>query len=75
MEAGAGKSDTVDVVVSAHSPLRDLLLQADRLSPCAAAEQGPRALLPGEQARFRVAGPGPADAKRARAALLCAAAR
>ncbi|MGW6207619.1 hypothetical protein ACWF9B_28780 [Streptomyces sp. NPDC055089] len=75
VEAVAGKSDTVDVVVSAHTLLRDLLLQADRLDPHAAAGQGLRTLLPGEQARFRVTGCGSVDAKRARAALFCADAR
>ncbi|MEU9204275.1 glycoside hydrolase family 2 protein [Streptomyces sp. NPDC048332] len=75
VEAVAGKSDTVDVVVSAHTLLRDLLLQADRLDPHAAADQGLRTLLPGEQARFRVTGCGSVDAKRARAALFCADAR
>ncbi|MEW2180618.1 glycoside hydrolase family 2 protein [Streptomyces sp. NPDC005406] len=75
VEAVAGKGDTVDVVVSAHTLLRDLLLQADRLDPRAAADQGLRTLLPGEQARFRVTGCGPVDAKRARAALFCADAR
>nr|WSW68371.1 glycoside hydrolase family 2 protein [Streptomyces sp. NBC_00995] len=75
VEAVPGKSDTVDVVVSAHTLLRDLLLQADRLGPHAAADQGLRTLLPGEQARFRVTGCGSVDAKRARAALFCADAR
>lgn len=71
----AGKSDTVDVVVSAHTLLRDLLLQADRLDPHAVADQGLRTLLPGEQVRFRVTGCGSLDAKRARSALFCADAR
>lgn len=66
-----GKSDTVGVVVSAHTLLRDLLLQADRLDPRAAADQGLRTPLPGEQARFRATGCGSAYAMRAREALLC----
>ncbi|MEU9088567.1 glycoside hydrolase family 2 protein [Streptomyces sp. NPDC048428] len=75
VEPVGGRDDTVDVVVSAHTLLRDLLLQADRLDPHAAADQGLRTLLPGEQARFRVTGCGSVDAKRARAALFCAGAR
>ncbi|MFI6653573.1 hypothetical protein ACIBI8_39005 [Streptomyces sp. NPDC050529] len=62
-------------MVSAHTLLRNLLLHADRLAPHAAADQGLRTLLPGEQARLRVTGGGSADAKRARAALFCADAR
>ncbi|MFD9502842.1 hypothetical protein [Streptomyces sp. NPDC060035] len=75
MDAVAGKSDRVDSVVSAHTLLRDLLLQADRLEPSAAADQGLRTLLPGEQARFRVTGCGSVDAERARSALFRADAR
>ncbi|MFI6893025.1 hypothetical protein ACIBM4_02785 [Streptomyces sp. NPDC050256] len=75
VDAVAGKRDTVGVVVSAHTLLRDLLLQADRLDPHAAAGQGRRTLLPGEQARFRVTACGSADGKRARTALFCADAR
>ncbi|MFF1833362.1 glycoside hydrolase family 2 protein [Streptomyces sp. NPDC058231] len=71
VEEVAGKRDTVDVVVSAHTLLRDLLLQADRLDPRAAVDQGLRTLLPGEQARFRVTGCSSVDAKRARSALFC----
>ncbi|WP_371930364.1 MULTISPECIES: hypothetical protein [Streptomyces] len=75
VDAVKGRRDTVGVVVSAHTLLRDLLLQADRLDPHAAAGQGRRTLLPGEQARFRVTGCGSADGKRARTVLFCADAR
>ncbi len=75
VESVAGRDDTVDVVVSAHTLLRDLLLQADRLDLHAAADQGLRTLLPGEQARFRVTGCGSVNRKRARAALFCTDAR
>ncbi|MEE1756432.1 glycoside hydrolase family 2 protein [Streptomyces sp. SP18CS02] len=71
VEAVPGRSDRVDVVVSAHTLLRDLLLQADRLDPRASVDQGLRTLLPGEQARFRVSGCGPVDAEQVRAALFC----
>ncbi|MFI6864253.1 hypothetical protein ACIBKZ_30860 [Streptomyces sp. NPDC050421] len=62
-------------MVSTHTLLRDLLLQADRLDPCAAAGQGPRTLLPGGQARFRAAGLSSVGAKRTRRALVRADAR
>ncbi|MEU0695716.1 glycoside hydrolase family 2 protein [Streptomyces niveus] len=48
--------DAVDVVVTARTLLRDLLLQADRLAPTAVADQGPLTLLPGESATIRVRG-------------------
>ncbi|MFD7865768.1 glycoside hydrolase family 2 protein [Streptomyces sp. NPDC059783] len=75
VEAVAGKRDTVDVVVSAHTLLRDLLLQADRLDPAAEADQGLRTLLPGERLRIRVTGCGSVDEARARSALFSAGAR
>ncbi|BFV55432.1 glycoside hydrolase family 2 protein [Kitasatospora sp. CMC57] len=66
-----GDHDRVDVVVSARTLLRDLLLQADRLAPGAVADQGLLTLLPGERARIRVTGSGPVDADSVRAALFC----
>ncbi|MEV8416688.1 glycoside hydrolase family 2 protein [Streptomyces niveus] len=48
--------DVVDVVVTARTLLRDLLLQADRLAPTAVADRGLLTLLPGESATVRVHG-------------------
>ncbi|MCT2589935.1 glycoside hydrolase family 2 protein [Streptomyces sp. N2-109] len=56
-----GEKDKVDVVVTAHTLVRDLLLQADRLAPGASADCGLRTLLPGEEVRIRVSGWPPAD--------------
>ncbi|MCQ4213318.1 glycoside hydrolase family 2 protein [Streptomyces longispororuber] len=64
-------TDTVDVVVSAHTLVRDLLLQADRLAPHASADRGLITLLPGEQTRIRVHGAAGAGANVVRAALFC----
>ncbi|MFI6079421.1 glycoside hydrolase family 2 protein [Streptomyces sp. NPDC051217] len=50
------EADVVDVVVTARTLLRDLLLQADRLTPTAVADQGLLTLLPGESATIRVRG-------------------
>lgn len=69
VETVAGEGGTVDVVVSAHTLVRDLLLQADRLGPRAAADRGPLTLLPGERARIRVSGCGPVTEPEVRAAL------
>ncbi|GHJ42627.1 glycoside hydrolase family 2 protein [Streptomyces sp. TS71-3] len=57
------------VVVRAHTLLRDLLLQADRLAPTAAADRGVLTLLPGESAVIRVTGWPAPDAEAVRAAL------
>lgn len=46
----------VDVVVTARTLLRDLLLQADRLAPTAVADRGPLTLLPGESVTLHVRG-------------------
>ncbi|MER5281553.1 hypothetical protein ABT025_38410 [Streptomyces sp. NPDC002809] len=75
VEPVGDREDTVDVVVSAHTLLRDLPLRAGPLDPHAAADQGLRTALSGEQARSRVTGCGSVDAKRPRAALFCADAR
>lgn len=48
--------DAVDVVVTARTLLRDLLLQADRLAPTAVADRGTVTLLPGESVTIRVSG-------------------
>ncbi|MGW5731807.1 MULTISPECIES: glycoside hydrolase family 2 protein [Streptomyces] len=48
--------DRVDVVVTARTLLRDLLLQADRLAPTATADQGLVTLLPGESVTIGVRG-------------------
>ena len=66
-----GDRDAVDVVVTARTLVRDLLLQADRLAPAAAGDQGLLTLLPGEQARIRVEGCGAVGADAVRAALFC----
>ncbi|MEU0598984.1 glycoside hydrolase family 2 protein [Streptomyces sp. NPDC006393] len=47
---------SVEVVVTAQTLVRDLLLQADRLGPHAVCDSGLRTLLPGERARFRISG-------------------
>ncbi|TXS07511.1 glycoside hydrolase family 2 protein [Streptomyces sp. col6] len=61
----------VHVVVNAHTLVRDLLLQADRLGPAATADRGLVTLLAGEQVRIRVDGCGDVTADDARAALFC----
>ncbi|MFD3537167.1 glycoside hydrolase family 2 protein [Streptomyces sp. NPDC058664] len=63
--AGAG----VDVVVTARTLLRDLLLQADRLAPSASADRGLITLLPGEEARITVTGWSGDDVTAVRRAL------
>ncbi|KFG73702.1 hypothetical protein FM21_23205 [Streptomyces mutabilis] len=50
------EASTAEVVVTAHTLVRDLLLQADRLGPDTACDTGLRTLLPGERARLRVTG-------------------
>ncbi|MFB7540116.1 glycoside hydrolase family 2 protein [Streptomyces zaomyceticus] len=51
-----GDGAAVDVVVTARTLVRDLLLQADRLAPAAAADRGLTTLLPGEEVRIAVTG-------------------
>ncbi|WP_217141224.1 glycoside hydrolase family 2 protein [Streptomyces sp. AC627_RSS907] len=63
--------DSVEVVVTAHTLVRDLLLQADRLGPDTVCDTGLRTLLPGEQARLRVRGAAETGANAVRAALFC----
>ncbi|MFB7088019.1 glycoside hydrolase family 2 protein [Streptomyces sp. NPDC056296] len=66
-----GGPGNVEVVVTAHTLVRDLLLQADRLGPDAVCDTGLRTLLPGERARLRVVGAAEAGANAVRAALYC----
>ncbi|MDQ1035583.1 beta-mannosidase [Streptomyces sp. V3I8] len=66
--------DTVTVVVTAHTLVRDLLLQADRLAPSATADRGLVTLLPGERVTIGVRGwetRGDPDAETVRSALYC----
>ncbi|GAA2494389.1 glycoside hydrolase family 2 protein [Streptomyces gobitricini] len=67
-----GRTGAVDVVVTARTLVRDLLLQADRLAPQAVADSGLRTLLPGEEARIRVTGCGDVRVAAVRAALFSA---
>ncbi|MDT9684227.1 glycoside hydrolase family 2 protein [Streptomyces sp. TRM76323] len=71
VEPVPGQEDRVDVVVSAHTLVRDLLLQADRLGTTATADRGPQTLLPGEQTRIRVSGCGAPEVTDVRSALFC----
>jgi beta-mannosidase len=50
------RDGALDVVITAGSFLRDLLLQADRLGPQAVADRGLITLLPGETATIAVTG-------------------
>ncbi|WP_369216791.1 glycoside hydrolase family 2 protein [Streptomyces flavofungini] len=50
------RGDRVDVVVTARTLVRDLLLAADRLAPTAAADRGLVTLLPGESVVIGVRG-------------------
>ncbi len=59
------------VTVTAHTLLRDLLLQADRVHPDAVADRGRLTLLPGESARIRLTGCPAADPRSVAAALYC----
>ncbi|MFC8421187.1 glycoside hydrolase family 2 protein [Streptomyces sp. NPDC057236] len=68
--AGAG-GGSVEVVVTAHTLVRDLLLQADRLGPDAVCDSGLHTLLPGEQVRLRVDNAVKTGANTVRAALFC----
>lgn len=59
------------VTVTAHTLVRDLLLQADRLAPDARADRGLVTLLPGEQVIIGVSGWRTPDPDAARSALYC----
>ncbi|MEU2281072.1 glycoside hydrolase family 2 protein [Streptomyces sp. NPDC013178] len=69
--AGSGQDATVDVVVTARTVVRDLLLQPDRLAPDAVADTGLVTLLPGEQVRIRVGGWSEPTVEGARSAIFC----
>lgn len=69
VEPVTGSSDKVDVVVTAQTLVRDLLLQADRLAPDAEADRGLITLLPGERTRIRVTGWEQPSPEAARGAL------
>ncbi|MGW7642478.1 glycoside hydrolase family 2 protein [Streptomyces bobili] len=71
VEPVTGQRDRVDVVVSARTLVRDLLLQTDRLGPAAVGDRGLLTLLPGEQVRIRVTGCATVDVEDVRAALYC----
>jgi beta-mannosidase len=71
VEPVADHADTVDVVVTAHTLVRDLLLQPDRLAPDAVADTGLVTLLPGEETRIRVSGWPEPEAGAAREAIFC----
>ncbi|MEU2179493.1 glycoside hydrolase family 2 protein [Streptomyces thermolilacinus] len=76
LEAVTGQDAAVDVVVTARTLVRDLLLQPDRIDPAARADRGLLTLLPGEEARIRVSGCGDLSAdgvERVRAALFSVA--
>ncbi|MEU0207192.1 glycoside hydrolase family 2 protein [Streptomyces canus] len=59
------------VTVTAHTLVRDLLLQADRLDPAARADRGLVTLLPGERVTIGVTGWKTPDPDAARSALYC----
>jgi beta-mannosidase len=59
------------VTVTAHTLVRDLLLQADRLDAGARADRGLVTLLPGERVTIGVSGWETPDAAVARSALYC----
>ena len=59
------------VTVTAHTLVRDLLFQADRLDPEARADRGLVTLLPGEQVTIGVSGWKTPDPDAARSALYC----
>ncbi|MET7637278.1 glycoside hydrolase family 2 protein [Streptomyces sp. NPDC005438] len=63
------EGDGARVTVTAHTLVRDLLLQADRLAPDAVADRGLVTLLPGETAHIRVRHWPTPDAHTAREAL------
>jgi beta-mannosidase len=62
---------SVEVVVTAHTLVRDLLLQADRLGPDATCDAGLRTLLPGERVRLRLDSAAETGADAVRAAVFC----
>ncbi|MFF4082523.1 glycoside hydrolase family 2 protein [Streptomyces sp. NPDC001777] len=71
LEPVEGDGGKVDVVVNAHTLVRDLLLQADRLGSGARADRGLTTLLAGERTRIRLDGCGGVTEDDVRAALFC----
>lgn len=71
VQPGEDGDDSTEVVVTARTLVRDLLLQAGRLDPAAEADRGLLTLLPGEQAVVRVTGCPGLTAEAARTALFC----
>jgi beta-mannosidase len=61
--AVAVSESIVDLTVTAHTLLRDLVLQADRLDPSAEVDRALVTLLPGESVTFRVTADGPLSAE------------
>ncbi|WP_166029072.1 glycoside hydrolase family 2 protein [Streptomyces chilikensis] len=70
-EGDGGGRGNVEVVVTAHTLVRDLLLQADRLGPDAVCDTGLRTLLPGESVRLRVRDAAETGEDAVRTALFC----
>ncbi len=71
VEPVTGDDTAIDIVVTARTLVRDLLVQADRLAADAVADSGLLTLLAGEQARIRVTGAAGTDADAARTAVYC----
>ncbi|MEV7404502.1 glycoside hydrolase family 2 protein [Streptomyces sp. NPDC091267] len=65
------QADITRVTLTAHTLVRDLLLQADRLSPDAYADRGLVTLLPGESVEVSVHGWGGGTPEHLSAALRC----
>ncbi|MEV4560526.1 glycoside hydrolase family 2 protein [Kitasatospora sp. NPDC049285] len=61
----------LDVLVTARTLVRDLLLQPDRIHPAATADRGLTTLLPGERLRIRLTGAPEATVEEVAAALYC----
>ncbi|NYV74782.1 glycoside hydrolase family 2 protein [Streptomyces sp. UH6] len=70
-EGHGGGGGNVEVVVTAHTLVRDLLLQADRLGPDAVCDSGLLTLLPGERVRLRVGSAAETGGDAVRGALFC----
>lgn len=71
VRAEPGPDRTTTVTVTAHTLVRDLLLQPDRLHPDARTDRGRITLLPGERVDFVVEGWDGADYGRLTGALYC----
>jgi beta-mannosidase len=71
LQVRLGPDGSAEVTITAHTLLRDLLLQSDRLSPDARVDKGLVTVLPGESVTFRVHGWPDADPAAVPAALRC----